>query len=177
MRSAIVAVIKDLWRFIVAGFAYAPLPTSASLEFDQGVYYGPNDPITNRVRLLLSGQYQPHELERSLQPNEYIVYYLVQAGIKLPSQAKTWEAGRWHQHLKGESAVHISITPKKNSIMEFFTAEKEGKMAIVKNVTEDMTIICAGFDLLAKGTFDVCIWSVKDWQEYRPVFINFTKSV
>lgn len=174
--EASLAVVNELWHFVLNGFSYAERESTHSyvpVHFEAGVSYGAGHSVTTKVRLLLTGEYSEVDILRPLQPSEYISFLLSERAVVLPKPAKHWLPGSWHTNVKGAPDVHVSVVPTEGSVMEYFDDNHDGQLGIVTEVTDDLVVTFQSLGLYNEGEVEVHELPKTVWQELRPVFITF----
>lgn len=175
--GAITAVLHDLWHFVRNGFNYVPEQDKsvfAPVTLKTGHEYHWSDSETARIRLLLTEAYSDIDVVRSLQPSEYVAFVLREHDVQVPSDAKHWLAGYWHQKLKGTSGVHVSVVPTTGSVMEYFDENQDGVIGFVISVDDEESITFGSVGLYHAGVYEEHHIPKTVWHELRPVFTSFT---
>ena len=134
-----------------------------------------DDPNTIRLRAMIGDVFGGARVEYPLQAGEYVVYKLLRKGIEIawPS-VRPRLPGSWHTILKGVTGVHIGITPKTGSVMEYILPEEIGHVAYVEAVFPDETISISEANYPDSGIYNERVLTREEWRELRPVFIQVT---
>ena len=125
------------------------------------------------MRLLISS-YNQEKLQKPLSAEEFILYRLKDLNFVVPNEDILNHSSFLHETLKGKSGVHTSISPKRYSVMEVFDAEQQSKLLFVDNVFGDESLEVESIGLHTIGEFRYDVFTKKEWQEWRPVFISFS---
>jgi len=182
MGSAFLSVIQDLARFVVEGFLphtkYRSEQKVSSLypRFESRRQYYASNTETLKLRLRLSS-YPKEKLEKPLTAIEFILYKLKDLRLYTPEGDFSHEQGFLHSALKGKSGIHTSIRPTRHAVMEIFDEHQQPKLLFVENVFGDDSIEVESIGLYVLGEFRYDVFTKKEWQEWRPVFISFIESV
>lgn len=137
------------------------------------VRYESNNDITQKIRLVIADTFRAGALNLPLQAGEYILYRL-----RLDNRVIDWPSirprlpGYWQKVLRGNTAIHIGITPKTDTIMEWFTGDRDGKLAYVEKVFPDGTIELSVVGNESPGEFNILKLPESQWRELHPVFIE-----
>lgn len=136
------------------------------------VYEAMND-STVKIRYVIEDLFRAGKLSLPLQPGEYIVYRLRQDNrfISWPL-IRPRTPGSWQKILRGVRGIHIGITPKTDTIMEWFTEAGVGKLAYVEKVSPDNTLTLSMVGQPEAGLFSATDLAEDVWRELRPVFIE-----
>jgi hypothetical protein len=125
--------------------------------------------------LLLSG-YSFEKLEKPLTAIEFVLYRLKDLRLFSPDAVFAVGQGFLHDVLKGKPGVHVGIRPERHAVMEIFDEYQQPKVLFVENVFGDDSIEVESVGLHALGEFRYDVFTKKEWQEWRPVFISFNQS-
>lgn len=150
-----------------AAFVYPDFTIGEKNELD--------DPNTIRVRAMIDDLFSASRIEFPLQAGEYVVYRLLRKGIRIlwpPVRPRT--PGRWHTILKGVTGVHIGVTPKTGSVMEYTLPEEIGHLAYVEAVFPDQTINISEANFPDCGIYNERVLTRNEWRELKPVFIQIS---
>lgn len=141
---------------------------------DQKIYDTTNDE-TQKTRLLINDMFFSNSLNLPLQAGEYIVTRLMTEHRVInwsPKRPRT--AGSWQSLLRGRSGIHITVSPKTDSIMEWVNDAGEGRLAYIEAVSPDKTLTITAVGIDTEGLFSIAILTESQWRELRPVFIEVT---
>ena len=128
---------------------------------------------TIRIRTILHDIFSAGNSELPLQDGEYILYRLWRRGVSIRwTDARPRIPGLWHKILKGVECVHIGITPKVGSIMEYMLHDDIGHLAYVDAVFPDDTIGVSEVNYPDSGMYNERTLTKEEWKELKPVFIS-----
>jgi hypothetical protein len=132
-----------------------------------------DDPNTIRARAMIKDIFGGSRVEFPLQAGEYVVYRLLRKGIRVVwPETRPRVPGLWHTLLKGMVGVHISITPKTGTVMEYTLPEEIGHVAYVEAVFPDETITISETNFPDSGIYNERVLTRDEWKEFKPVFIQ-----
>jgi hypothetical protein len=180
MWAAFTSVVVDLAHFV----ADALLPKKRRQKqhfgslypvFDSRKQYYAANPETLKLRLLISS-YDKEKLQKPLSAAEFILYRLKNLRFTTPDDLILSHHGFLYETLKGIPGVHTSITPKRYSVMEGFDSEQQPRLFFVESVFGDESLEVESVGLYTIGEFRYDVFTKKEWQEWRPVFISFNTS-
>lgn len=142
-------------------------------EFVSGVVYDAQHADTQRSRFLMTDMFAGGSLALPLQAGEYIA-------VRLKSEHRmiTWTrkrprvAGAWARLLRGTAGIHIGVTPKTDTVMEWQESDGEGRLGYVEAVAPDQAITISAVGVDESGRYTVKTMSEEIWRELRPVFIE-----
>jgi hypothetical protein len=141
--------------------------------FLEGVAYDTHNDETRKLRMTISDQYQGEECGMMLQDNEYVTYMLHKKGLSIPwGMERPRIAGTWQRYLAGKRGVHISITPKSDSVMEYISEDGIGHLRYVLSVFPDDSVRLSGVGVEEEGVYDESMMAKEEYKELRPVFIE-----
>lgn len=142
-------------------------------DFVIGEENGADDPNTIRVRAILGDEFSGGLIEYPLQAGEYVLYRLYRKGLHIewPS-TRPRVPGMWHEILKGVVGIHMSVSPKTGSVMEYMLSEEVGHVAFVEAVFPDETITISEVNFPHGGIYNERVLTRDEWRELRPVFIQ-----
>lgn len=130
-------------------------------------------PNTAHVRTILGDVFGLGRSEFSLQAGEYVLYRLWKKGIRiLWPEVRPRVPGLWHRILRGVENVHIGVSPKTGSIMEYTQDGDVGHLAFVEAVFPDSTITISEVNYPDSGIYSERELSVEKWKTLRPLFIE-----
>lgn len=148
-------------------------PNDIFPAFNTGEIYSANHPETKKLRALRRDEFVTRELYLALQDVEFVSLALYLLNLQIPfDDRRPRMSGNWQNLLKGKPGVMISITPKTNSIIEYTKEDGSGFVGMVRAVEVDETIIVSGVGRLIEGEYREEVFTRKEWQEWRPVFIQ-----
>ena len=142
-------------------------------DFTIGEENNSEDPNTLRVRAFLDDLFGGGAASLPLQAGEYVMYRIMRKGLTV-----TWPStrprvpGLWHTILKGVAGIHIGITPKTGSVMEYMYTEEIGHLAYVEAVFPDETINISEVNYPENGIYNERVLTREEWRELKPVFIQ-----
>jgi hypothetical protein len=177
MWAAFTSVTVDLAHFVADTFVpkrrkQKVRSNSLYPVFDSRKQYYASNPETLKLRLLISS-YNQDKLQKPLTAAEFILYRLKDLRFDVLSEDILSYQGFLHEAVKGKSGVHTNITPKRYSIMEGFDSDQQSKLFFVENVFGDESLEVESVGLYTIGEFRYDVFTKKEWQEWRPVFISF----
>jgi hypothetical protein len=182
MKAVLTAVLSDLARFALdelspsAKRKFVQKSSSLHPRFETRRQYYASNPETLKLRLLLSS-YDKNKLGKPVSALEFILYRLMDLHLDISSIEKFSGAGFLHESVKGLPGVHVSIKPTRHAIMEIFDEYQKPKLLFVENIFGDESIEVESVGLHVLGEFRYDVFTKKEWQEWRPVFISFNQSV
>lgn len=144
-------------------------------EFVPGVPNEHDDPSTLRVRACIKDAFYGGEIEMPLQAGEYVLYMLTRKNQNInwpPTRPRT--PGLWHSILRGVPGVHVSITPKTGSVMEYTLPNDTGHLAYVEAVFPDDRVSISEVNYPDQGIYSERTLTKEEWQVLNPVFIQVT---
>jgi hypothetical protein len=128
---------------------------------------------TKKIRILIQDIFTAGRLALPLQAGEYILYRLLSDNRQIIwPEERPRLPGSWQRILKGVNRIHMSISPKTDSIMEWLDEDGEGHLAYIDSVSPDKTLMLAAVGLHEPGIFTESIMTESTWRELRPVFIE-----
>jgi hypothetical protein len=153
--------------------AITPHKNTVWPSFISGVSYEAGTPETIMTRTLINDSFGAGTLGLPLQAGEYIT-------VRLKSEHRSiaWNrkrprvAGAWAGLLRGTPGIHIGITPKTDTVMEWQTEDGEGRLGYVEAVAPDLTITISAVGVEESGRYTVKTMTEEIWRELRPVFIE-----
>jgi len=151
----------------------SPQKSNVWPQFISGTTYDMYHEVTVQTRLLINDMFGAGALGLPLQAGEYIT-------VRLKSEHRTivWSrkrpraAGMWAKLLRGTAGIHIGVSPKTDSIIEWQEEGGEGRLGYVDAVAADNTITIGAVGVGEAGLFTVKTMSEEVWRELRPVFIE-----
>lgn len=137
-----------------------------------GQSYLADNTEVKKLRRLLKDEFSTEALYLPLQDVEMVTYYLKQSGRSISwPPVRPRLSGIWHNLLKGQSGINISVAPIAGGVMEYIDGEV-GFLAYTKEVLVDNSIVIFGVGRKQEGEYLVEHLSEKDWQALRPVWIS-----
>jgi len=142
-------------------------------EFRIGQENSVDSPNTAHVRGILGDVFSLGRSEFALQAGEYVLYRLWRKNIRIewPS-TRPRVPGLWHTILKGAPRVHIGVTPKVGSVMEYMFNNDVGHLAYVEAVFPDNTITISEMNYPDSGIYNERDLTKEEWKELRPIFLS-----
>ena len=134
-----------------------------------------SDESTKRTRQLIHDEFGTISTELPLQAGEYIIYKLHKKGTRIawpPMRPRI--PGLWHTILRGAPGVHVAVTPKAGSVMEYLFENEVGHLAYVEAVFPDDTISVSEANFPDRGIYNERELTREEWRELRPVFIRIS---
>ncbi|MFN3188553.1 MAG: hypothetical protein ACK42D_03385 [Candidatus Paceibacteria bacterium] len=142
-------------------------------HFTNGNTYESTDDVVKKLRLLIGDTFCASELALPLQAGEWVVYRLREQNRIIPWPVSHGRVpGDWQVLLKGVPGIHISITPKTDSIMEWRGDDGIGRVAYVEKVGVDQTLTLTLVGYESPGLYEERVLTEVEWRELRPVFIE-----
>lgn len=142
-------------------------------QFVIGEKNAEDDPNTHRVRAILSDMFGGAAAGLPLQAGEYVTYRLLRKGLSIDwPEVRPRTPGLWHTVLKGVPGIHIGITPKPGSVMEYMMTEEIGHLAYTEAVFPDETINVSEVNYPEDGIYNERVLTQEEWKELKPVFIE-----
>ncbi len=142
-------------------------------EFVVGQENSVDDPNTARVRAIIGDAFGIGRSEFSLQAGEYVLYKLWRKGIRIAwPDVRPRTPGIWHKILRGTSNVHIGVTPKIGSVMEYMDENDIGHLAFIEAIFPDETIAVSEANYPDAGIYNERELTKDEWRELKSVFIN-----
>lgn len=135
--------------------------------------YAPDHPGTKALRLCIEDEFNAKAIFVPLQDVEYVSYQLRRKNrfIDWPKE-RPRIAGTWQRLLRGVRGVHIGITPKTESVMEYIYEDNTGHVAFVESVFPDGSIAISEVGYPTEGVYTTRTLSRDECKELRPVFIE-----
>ncbi len=147
--------ISDIQPNLVSGNVY----TAENLE-------------TEKLRAVIDDMFFCGHAELPLTSAEYVSFMLHQHRRSIPwPETRPRTMGTWQNILRGRSGVHMGITPKTQSVMEY-VIDDLGYVVFVEAVFPDESIKISGVGLMQEGQYTESVISKEEWRELRPVFIE-----
>jgi hypothetical protein len=141
-----------------------------ALEID--TVYGPEHETTIHIRSLLEDAFLGGVMLLPLTDVEYVSYKLREYGATiLWGTARPRIAGTWQRLLRGQKGIHMSVTPKPGTAMEYLH-EDTGKICFVERVLDNEVLEVSAVGLYVEGQYTYETLQKEAWRELRPVFIE-----
>jgi len=141
-------------------------------SFHVGGAYDADNVTTKKVRLLLKDMFACSEPALPLTSAEYVTYRLYRSHRQIDWPTKRPRlAGQWQSILRGQGGVHLGVTPKTGSVMEYIEDE-QGLLLYVEAVFPDDSIQVSAVDYEGVGVYSESVLPKEQWRELRPVFIQ-----
>jgi len=141
-------------------------------SFVPEVVYDASNEETQKLRLCIDDMFLGGEVGTLLSDVEYVTFRLKRKGRSiLWGTERPRIAGTWQKKLRGKPGVHMTITPKTESVMEFVTQD-EGHVCYVEAVFPDESIKVSTVGLYTEGVYHESMMQKEEWRELRPVFIE-----
>jgi hypothetical protein len=152
----------------------SPLKKDVWPTFVSGVMYDSTHDVTVKTRLLIADMFGAGSLALPMQAGEYITVRMKSEHRIIPwTRKRPRTAGNWAQLLRGVPGVHIGVSPKTDSIIEWKEeGGGEGRLGYVEAVAPDNAITIGLVGEGEAGYFTVKTMSEEIWRELRPVFIE-----
>lgn len=137
-----------------------------------GTAYNASDSETKKLRLCIDDAFSCLDPDLPLTAVEYVTYRLARGRrtIEWPD-TRPRLPGLWQNILRGRSGIHIGVTPKTGSVMEY-SQEEVGYLLYVEAVFPDDSIQVSAVDHEGLGVYSESVMSKEIWRELRPVFIE-----
>lgn len=130
-------------------------------------------PNTAHVRTILGDPFGLARSEFPLQAGEYVLYRLWKKGVRIMwPDVRPRMPGRWHQILRGVHNVHIGVSPKVGSVMEYTFDHDMGHLAFVEAVFPDGTITLSEVNVPDSGVYNERELPIEKWKALKPLFIE-----
>lgn len=127
---------------------------------------------TKKLRMCIDDMFQGEASSLFLTDVEYVTYKLKRKGKNIPwTEERPRIASTWQKKLRGRNGVHITITPKTESVMEF-VLDDIGHLCFVEAVFPDDSIKISTIGMYDEGVYTDMMMQKDDWKELRPVFIT-----
>jgi len=192
--SSFQAVIVDLWWFAFGRTESTQFGTNtteqtqprlgmvadttsdeaaAVTDLVTNVRYDKQHPTTVSIRHTLADQAILNPKTGDLTLLEWLAYQMRDRTQLVPwlSLALT-PPGEWHQTLKGLPSIRIGLEPKTSAIMEWYTTDRIGHLAVVRKVTPDNKLTLGQIGDPLPGVYSEQVVDAREWREWRPVFIE-----
>ncbi|MEM9336508.1 MAG: SH3 domain-containing protein [Patescibacteria group bacterium] len=142
-------------------------------DLEVGSIYDVYHPDTTKIRAILNDEFAAAELALPLQDIEYVTYrlHVKQRMIPWPT-VRPRVSGRWHQLLRGQKGIHMSVRPTTGSLMEYSRADGSGQLLYVDAVYPDESIEVEAVGEQIEGRFDKKKVSPEVWRSFGPTFIE-----
>ena len=142
-------------------------------KLHDGVTYYDTHADTIAIRASIKDVFNVILTELPLQDIEYVLYRLTLRNVQVPwTSERPRTAGSWQRILRGQTGVHISISPKTDAVFEIINDDGSGEVAYVDAVYPDQSIQLSRITAGEPGTYKVETMPLVVWRELRPVFIT-----
>lgn len=142
--------------------------------FAEDILYDAMHPEVQKLRLCIDDAFGGTHVSVPLADVEYVTYKLTKKNKHIPwTSERPRTSGTWQKKLRGVQGIHMSVTPKTDSIMEY-VRDDIGHVCYVEAVFPDETLKINGVGLYTEGFFTELMLGKKEWIELRPVFIEVT---
>lgn len=144
-------------------------------QFLSGEIYEASHPTALKLRTVIDDAFHAAVLDLPLQDVEYVSYRLKQKGRRIdwpPQRPRI--AGTWQRLLRGTKGVHMGVSPKTGSVMEYVRGDNTGHVAYVDSVYPDGGITISEIGHPQEGVYAERTLAKEEWKELRPIFIGVT---
>jgi hypothetical protein len=142
-------------------------------QFELSQIYDAENITTLTLRILIDDDFFASQIAMPLQDVEYVTYRLSQKNRIIHwSKERPRIAGTWQRLLKGINGIHLGISPKTDSVMEYINADDTGHVAYVDSVFPDGSISLSEIGYPTEAMFMKRTLTKDEWKELRPVFIE-----
>lgn len=142
-------------------------------EFKIGEENPADSENTAHVRAIIGDTFGLSRSSLPLQSGEYVLYKLWRKGTELAwPGTRPRVPGLWHALLKGREGVHVGVSPKIGSIMEYMMNAETGHVAYVEAVFPDETVTISEANYPDFGIYNERELTKEEWKELKPVFIS-----
>lgn len=139
---------------------------------EEGVVYESENEETQKLRLCIHDAFCGNMSSLVLTDAEYVTYKLFQKGFVLPwSEERPRTPGTWQKKLRGKNGVHMGISPKTASVMEY-VVDDIGYVAFIDAVFPDEAIKMSAIGSTREGEYSETMLTKDQWKELRPIFIS-----
>jgi hypothetical protein len=140
--------------------------------FEEGAVYDALNEETKKLRLCIHDEFCGGLASLMLTDAEYVTYKLFRKGLSFPwTQERPRTSGTWQKKLRGISGVHMGITPRTGSVMEY-VVDDIGYVGYVEAVFPDETLKLSAVGITNDGVYNEVVMRKEEWRELRPVFIS-----
>jgi len=142
--------------------------------FAEGIVYDSQNEETKKLRSCIEDMFGGDAASLVLTDAEYVTYKLQQKGrsITWPTE-RPRTAGTWQKILRGQPSIHMSITPKTESVIEY-SIDDVGHLCFIEAVFPDESIKISSISMYQEGMYADAMLLKDAWKELRPVFIEIT---
>ncbi len=138
-----------------------------------GNAYDSQNAETKKLRLFIRDEFSCKEPTLPLMGAEYISYRLRRGYRQIAwPEIKPRLPGRWQKILRGQPGIHIGVTPKTGSVMEYIENDI-GYLLFIDAVFPDESIQVSAVGYEGLGVYSESVLPKEVWRELRPVFIEF----
>jgi hypothetical protein len=148
--------------------------TERPLELVSGTVYTNKTPVTALIREKLRAYDVGIVKNANLTRIEWLLYkiHAVDSSIALLALAMS-PVGRWHQTLKAQPGVRVSIEPTTGALMEWAPTADVGQAGIIRQVSPEQTVIVQTVSQDPDGLYREQTLTMSQWKELGPVFTRF----
>lgn len=137
--------------------------------------YGSDSPATEKTRQYIRDGFFAEALSLPLQPEEFLTYKLLRQGRMLPwTDERPRLAGSWHQLLRGQPGISISVMPKTGAVIEYGYSDEKAMIGFVESVHPNNDLVILTMGLLEEGQYKEDTVAKETWLNWAPVFISKT---
>jgi hypothetical protein len=138
----------------------------------QGIQYDAQHGETVKLRACIDDVFGGARGEHPLSAAEYVHYRLARKKRCIDwGDTRMRIPGTWQRKLRGEQGVHLAITPKTESVMEY-VVDDIGHLAFVEAVFPDQSMKITEVGKSDDSTYTEEILHPEQWRELHPVFIE-----
>jgi len=140
-------------------------------KFTSDISYDAQNPETVKLRACIDDLFGGARGEHDLSAAEFVQYQLQQKKRFIDwGDIRMRIPGTWQRKLRGKTGVHMSITPKTESVMEY-VVDDIGHLAFVEAVFPDGSIKIAQIGKMDDISYTEETIQPEQWKELQPVFI------
>jgi len=141
-------------------------------RFEDDEMYDAHHFETRKLRMCIRDTFGGGRGGFPLMAPEYIQYKLQQKHKTIAwNEEHSRIAGTWQRKLRGYTGIHIGITPKTESILEY-SMDDIGYQAFVEAVLPDNSIHITQIGKSGSSQYTDEMLTEAQWKELRPVFID-----
>jgi len=140
-------------------------------QFVNGNDYTAHNVETIKLRALIADEFSGARAGLSLTSAEYVFYRLLQNNKFIKWQQNSSRIpGTWQQKLRGQSNIHISISPQPLAVMEYIV-DDIGQLAFIESVFDDYRITISEVGWPKEGIYRKTILTQNEYRELQSIFI------
>ena len=159
-------VLKDTLRVKI---------TDVYPDFKKGIVYDAEHTETKKLRACISDAFNGGVSGHTLSSAEYVHYCLQQQKLQIDwGDIRMRVPGTWQRKLRGRFGIHMGVTPKKNTVMEYII-DNIGHLAFIENILSDNRIMITEIGKYADAMYSNECMTMTQWRELQPVFIEVIK--